>query len=340
METKIVIYALLGIAGISATLGVFERSLIDLIDTTIQRLNTGIERFVSALETGCGWLRGQTEGIVRNVSGDMFWGAAVAAALWNLGLLVTFALAEYGLILLTLRAVGLSDQQSVLPFGAGFLTGVAFLACSIFFFEMLLELLGVGNLSGVWQRAATPVKRGLVTLCVLCLAMVVMAGAILAGLRAGAFDSVSLTGEFLGVAKRTWLAIATVEITLTVFVACGLAGWSVIRSLLHLYGVGTVILHGVLAIWALGLRLSCMAFESIGEIAKRVLAVGTAPWRMLYAWLSRYAWVRRALRLEPPQTGRPPSTPSISSEDNNEATERESQQERPYEPGDRQPHAG
>lgn len=297
METKIIFYMLVATAGVTATLALLEQALVDLIDSIVRSVSGGTERLVTALETGCAWLRGQTEIIIRNVSGNTFWGAAVAGAFWNLALTVTFSLAEYGLILLTLRAVGLSDQGSVLPFSAGFLTGIAFLACSIFYFEMLFELAGIGNFSGVWHQASRPVRKALIGLCVTCLLMVVCAGGLFAALRGASFGSSSVAGEVFGVSRHSLLVIATVQITLAVFVACGLAGWSVVRSFLHLYGVATAAGHGALAGLALVLRLARFAFEGTLEVIKRMLAVATAPWRYLYAWLARYESIRNALRL-------------------------------------------
>lgn len=297
MEVRLILYMLLATAGITAFLAVLERSLVELIDTTVRVVSGGNERLVAAIETGCAWLRGQTEIIIHNVSGNTFWGAAVAAALWNLALTVTFSLAEYGLILLTLRAVGLSDQGSVLPFSVGFLTGIAFLACGIFYFEMLLELVGVGNFSGVWHQASRPVRRALIGLCFICLAMVLCAGGLFAALRGASFGSTTVAGQVFGVSRHSLLVVATVQITLAVFIACGLAGWSVIRSLLHLYGVATALAHGALAGLALLLRLFRFAFEGFLEVVKRLLAVATAPWHRLHEWLARYEVVRNALRL-------------------------------------------
>ncbi len=297
MEIRIIFGIIVLVLVGSALLAVIESALGEVFDAAVRFVTETTERVATAAEAGCQWLRGQATRVIDEVRGSVFWGAAVAAAIWNLALTIAFGLAEYGLVLLTLRATGLSDQSSVLPLGAGFLTGLAFLACSVFFFEMILELLGVGNVSGIWHDGTPGVRRGLLALAIVCVLMVLAAGASLAALRGAEIDAIGGSQNALGGYRDALIIAATVAMSTAVFVALGLSTWSVIKSLLHFYVIAAVLIHGGLAGVILFLRLIRIVFERGVALVKSILAVFTAPWRRLIGWLARYDAIRKALRI-------------------------------------------
>jgi hypothetical protein len=187
-----------------------------------------------------------------------------------------------------------------LPFGAGMLTAVAFLACSIYFFEMIMELLGVVNLTGTWNKVSPRMRQLFLGVAVTSLLTVLASGAALAALRGAEVDAIGSSAQPLGSLRGMLIIGATVGMSTAVFVALGLSGGSLIKSALHLYAIIAACAHGMLAFWILSARMTRIASEWSLEFWKALLRVLTAPWRHLFGWLSRYAAIRNALRLEAP----------------------------------------
>jgi hypothetical protein len=287
-----------GVAAISLLLAVVEPALRAALQE-MENLFTGwMERLVVASGAGTSWLRAQTERVIEVTTEGRFWGGAVAAAVWNLVLAIAFALAEYGLVLLSLRAAGFPEGGD-LPLKAGPLTVLAFLACSVFFFEALLELFGVHTFGGTWGRTSGSVRRLLIVTTASCLTMVLASGAILGLIRGGAVSSAN-GGVGLSTGQLDVLIpMATIMMSVAVFVALGLSAWSVTTSALHVWGILTVIAHALLASARLSLELARLVVARVFGLLQAVLRLVTEPWRRLHAWLCRYESVRQIMRLEP-----------------------------------------
>jgi hypothetical protein len=291
---------------VTGLLAVLEASLRKALDAGAEFLTTIIDRGVASLETACNWLRAQAAAVIDETSGEGFWGTAVALAMWNMALMVLFTIAEVGLVLLTLRSLGLAEQSGVLPLSTGLLTAIAFLGCSAFFFEMVLELIGFGENVSVWRRGSKRMQRVMLGVALACLFVVISSTVLLAALRGLELESFSTASAGGGGVWRTrWIVLATIGISVAVFVALGLSAWSVKRMFLHVYALLAIAAHGTLAFAAMLSRLLRVVVERGVEIVKAVLSIATAPWRHTLGWLSRYEWIRTSLRLNHSQLGFP-----------------------------------
>lgn len=173
MGTISVILSVLGALAILYIIARFEAQLLQIIRDAFNILRWPFDWLIETINEGLTWLNDQISGYTESDSKHQH---LIGAILYTIAAIV-FLGASFGLILLTLQAMGLSPigEEVSIPFSADLLAAASLVGMGIFWGLVVFDLVGLTHLAP-WDRLSPIGIKVMKGISIFCLLLTILLG--------------------------------------------------------------------------------------------------------------------------------------------------------------------